>query len=97
MQFPFAELQCLSIARPGPPPPPAAGGNVSAEFQRLYSLPYEPQILSLDLWEGPLPPGMVARRGSDAHRKSLFLLRKDNCLYRHDVDTGELLDKVLNR
>ncbi len=40
---------------------------------------------------------MVARRGSDAHRRSLFLLRKDNCLYRHDVDTGELLDKVLNR
>ncbi len=74
--------------------PPASTGSNEALLRPKYALPAEPQIKSIEAWCGSLPGGMLAKSGGTVHRRSLFVLRKDNRLYRHDFDNGRLLDKV---
>ena len=84
----LTELRCLSASKP-----PSASDSVGP-FPKLYALAYDPLIKHLETWEEPLPPGICLLSSSAAHKGSLFLLKKDNCLYRHDVNSGELLQKV---
>ncbi len=83
------ELRCLSTSLPS--------STSASIFRMLYLLPYRPAIKVQETWPGPLSEDVAIRKGEDVHRRSLFLLRKDNCLYRHDLDNGRLLEKVLEK
>lgn len=64
----------------------------------LYSLPARPRWEDQEIWAGS--GGILSSSGTlpplphDAHKPSLILLRMDNTLTFHDVDTGKVLRSI---
>ena len=60
----------------------------------LYSIDMAPRWVEHEAWVNPVPTGLIPPLKNNSHRPSLFILRDNSTLYRHDIDTGVLYEKV---